>query len=941
MDFPDQEMKPFTQQLAEHIRDKAYPLKHLHIILPSQRAIKYLSRDLYTTFGTPLFAPKMQSMSNWVKDLSEKPLAHSTLLLLRLYEVYVQQYGEHEDFDEFLNWGTSLIGDINDIERYQLDAKQVFASLNDIRKLEGWNLGDAPNEMQLKFLAFWEKLPVLHKLLLENLNEQKLFCSGSAYRSVADDISTVFRDDKDAFFIFAGFNALSKSEQSIMKQLHVMGRAEIILDADHFYLDSPIHEAGRFMRDLVKELNIREPSFVSSSLLDDTKQIDIYECAQNTGQIKVAASLLESLSKDEIDQTLLLLADEKLIAPLVKNLPKNIGAANITLGLPLGSSPIKTWVELLFAFQESALRFKTSAVYHANLTRLLKHPFLLSSYSDAEYDQVNAVEEEIIRFNKIFIKVENLKVADWLKEIITQFNLNWHQDYPKGIKTMRLLNASVYERMKERDHYEMALIAAFDRALIDFENIISQAQLPEMKLKSFKSLFRQHWSSQSLAYHGNPLDGLQIMGLLETRLLNFKRIIALGMNEGTLPPLNPINTLLPMDLRRFFALPSAREKQGLFAHHFYRLLHQCEHFACTYVSGSDITGTMEKSRYLTQLELELAKVNPKIKINKHFMMIPNEEHLAAQKLVAKSEDIFKRMDTLFERSLSVSAMNKYLKCSLDFYYRYVVDFGEESKVDEEIEMSTFGSNIHNTLEELYLPFARRNKDWELVNPDTKPVTALDVERMLKSFEPILERYFLESFDNNRDIVFNGKNYLSFEIAKEMMRKFFEKEREYILNNPPLYIECLELPLRETLTLDVNGQEKTVNLNGIVDRIDSVNGRFRIVDYKSGKLKDEDVQLKKAINSEELLEQISAVKHANQLLNYAFLFQKKTGILPTQVGIFSLINQDKGFRSLESKSNYEEWVDHYPFFINQLLEAIYSELPFEHIDTFQKSYCVYC
>ena len=397
---------------------------------------------------------------------------------------------------------------------------------------------------------------------------------GKAYRYVSENLEVLFKNDKDAIFLFAGFNALSPAEISIMKQLHQMGRGHILINADRFYLDSESHEAGRFLRDLKKSLGVREMPFVEDNLLHDTKEIEIIECAQTAGQAKVAGTILEEMSETEIANSLILLADESLIVPLLKNLPKKIGKANITLGLPLRNTSLRTWVEILFGIQENKMRFKSAGVYFNDLQKLWNHPFVSAILPKVEKERIITIEHEIIKKNSIFLSLDKIEIGPVGNKLMQLVYKPWKENWHEGLVSIRNLSNEIFKNLKEEFAFEKAVLQGFDNALIDFGNIVSEG-IPTMSLRSFKTLFNQHWNLKSIAYHGNPLDGLQIMGLLETRLLDFERIICLGMNEGSMPPTNPIQTMIPMDLRSYFNLPTPREKQGLFAHHFYRLLHSC------------------------------------------------------------------------------------------------------------------------------------------------------------------------------------------------------------------------------------------------------------------------------------------------------------------------------------------------------------------------------
>ena len=352
-----------------------------------------------------------------------------------------------------------------------------------------------------------------------------------------------------------------------------MGRASVFIDADKYYLENKAHEAGFFLRELRTELGEKKLNYVTDNLGKKKLKVNMIECAQNTGQVKVASTVLSELTEERMNETLLLLADESLIASLLKNLPKSIGKANITLGLPIRNSLMKTWVELIFSIQENKRRFKTDAIYFNDLKDFSKHPFVLGMIDDIEKQQLVDLEQTIIKYNKIFISFDHLKIGKISKALLSVLVQNWkldslEQTWIEPMSSIREMNQMIYKNLKGESAFEKAILEGFDSSLVDFQNILIEG-VPQMGLKSFKQLFNQHWGNKSIAYHGNPLDGLQIMGLLETRMLDFKNIICIGMNEGKMPPTNPIQTMIPMDLRAYLGMPTPRDKQGLFAHHLF------------------------------------------------------------------------------------------------------------------------------------------------------------------------------------------------------------------------------------------------------------------------------------------------------------------------------------------------------------------------------------
>jgi RecB family exonuclease len=929
----------FLQQLAFHIKNKNHDLRLLTIILPSERATKYLAEALLAEYGKPIFSPEITTIDRWVKKHS-KPIIDQTRLLIRLFEMYREtDEGRFETFEEFMTWGSMLLSDFDDIDRYMLDYTQVFKNLKAIKELESWKIDEEKfSASQKKFMEFWERIPTYFDNLHQKIKEKGFVTAGLAYRQLAENPEPLFEKNENQFFIFAGFNALSLAELTIIKKLIRRNSAEYIINADRYYLENPIHEAGAFLRKNLDFLEIKDPLFISNELNHKEIDIQVVECTQHTGQVKVAATELEKLLPDEIDETLVLLSDESLIGAMVKNIPASVGKANITLGLPLSQTPIKSWVELIFDIQENKSRFKTDAFYFKDLQRSINNVLILAALNEKEKNHLINLEQETIRKNKIFQRIDLLHIGPVADSVLQGLTSNWKNDWKLAMSHIRKLNSILLDSFHSTSEFERNIVLIFDDSLLEFQRIIEEG-IPEMNLRSFKSLFYQHWNRKNMAFHGNPTSGIQIMGLLETRLLDFERIFLLGFNEGKLPGINPVRTIIPMDLRNGLGLPSTRDKQGIFAHHFYRLLHNCKNLWITYTTAAEQIGSNEASRYLLQLKLELTKINKNAHISSQFYTVPFPELTELpSNIVNKKPEIFERLDFFFERSISASALNKYLICPLDFYYRYLVEFGEEKSVEEGVESNTFGSFIHKTLELLFKPFAQRDVDGNYVTPPPPNILPLDIDKMLVDFVPILHEQFLEFFGGDESLFKNGKNLLSYEMAMEITKNVLMKEKEFLSNTSEIvYIEQVEAAMNSELDVKINGVTKHIKFKGYIDRIDRVGNQYRVIDYKSGKVKDEDVKFK--LVEDGLKQSFLKTKHALQLTLYCLFFKEKYNCFPDHAIIMSLVKPEKLF-VLDYEKGIEGMTEVFQKLVEELLNEIYNmDINFEH--NAEAKYCGYC
>lgn len=928
----------FIDNLARKILDDYAQLEQLVVILPSERAVKYLGNSLYKLNSGPLIAPEMLTIDRWVREQFNQ-IIDPTRLLIVLFESYLQtDEGKGQSFESFLTWGATLLSDFNDLDRYMIDQDQIFKNLKSIKELESWQIDEENySESQLKFMAFWEQIPTLHAKLMAQLKERSQITLSQAYRQLAEETMSLIPQNKK--YIFAGFNALSKAELQIIKNLMKRGDAEFIIDADSYYLENEQHEAGSFLRDDLAYLEQKNVNFIQDSIKHSPIDFTVIECSQHTGQVKVAATELAKLNQAELDETLVLLADETLIHSLVKNIPSNVGKANITLGLPLQQTPVKSWVDLLFTIQENKKRFRTKALYFKDFQRILNHVFCLASLPDEEKKQLSSIEQDSIRKNKVFQLVDRLNLPPKAKELFELITEDWNEDWHTALEKIRRLNVLFADSFDQIHEFERTTIQVFDQAMRGFESLLKEG-IPNMEMRSFKLLLNQHWSSSTIAFHGNPTNGLQIMGLLETRMIDFKNIIILGLNEGKLPNNNPIRTLIPMDLRAAFNLPSTREKQGLFAHHFYRLLHQANKVLATYTAAAEQIGSNEASRYLMQIQMELTKANPSIQWKKLFYHVPFADRATLNTTqIQKTPEVLNRIHEFLDKPLSASALNKYMICPLDYYYRYLVEFGEDKEVEEEIENNTFGSIIHKTLEDLFKPYAQRDKQGVYVQPTPPPVREKDVVKMLAAFKDSLYKGFLDHFGQDDSLFKTGKNRLSYEMAVEITKNVLQRELEFIQGlTEPLYIEQIEAEMHTEIEVPFENGTRILHFKGYIDRIDRIGNRYRVIDYKTGKVKKEQVVYQ--ASNKGLIPSFIKSKHAFQLALYCMFFKDKYGVMPDEAKITSLINVNEDF-NLSVKNG--ELADIVPT-VHELLSEILAQMfdktqPFEHHP--DSDYCQYC
>ncbi len=932
----------FIQQITHFIKEKELDLGALTIVVPSDRTINKIKQELAKLYAIPILSPQIITIDKWMR-VEGKSKIDPTRQLITLYEISIKLAPfKDQSFEDFLSWGNTLLKDFDEVDRYLLDAKAVFKNLKSIKELETWQMDDEElSSSQKKFKEFWRHIPAIYMRFHERLERENKTTSGRSYRDfndvIIDEVSNLKGHHK---FIFAGFNALSLSELSVMKKLIDLKSAFFISDTDRFYTGDSIHEAGSFIKKNHEFLNVDLPIPLVKSIGTKCMDITIVECSQQIGQVKVAANELNKLSIEKQNETLVLLCDESLISSVTKNIPSNIYKTNVSLGLPITQTAIKSWVDILFQIQDNKVKFGTDSIYFYDFQRFINHSITLSFSSIKEMYLLGDIERDAIKKNRIFQSKDSVKISDLMTTVMDLAFENWNKDWKKALSNIRTLNSVIIKNISREVSFEKTIIQVFDESLVELQNIIEEG-VPEMSQKSFKLFFDQHWSQKNIAFKGDQKEGVQVMGLLETRLLDFKHIIALGMNEGKLPATNQINSFIPMDLRAALGLPTTREKQGLFAHHFYRLLHHCDSLTATYSSNNEQLGPQEKSRYLLQLELELQRINKNIQIKNKFYNVPIEKTSSENaQIIEKSDLIMGRIEKHFNRAISASSINTYLRCPLDFYYRYIAELGEEKSIEEDIESQQFGSLIHNTLEKLFDKHALLDSHGKENIPKPNALEESDLNQMLVDYKDLLYNEFLNYFDNESQLFLEGKNLVSYTIAQDTIVNTIKKELDFLKEQTePFYVVQVEAKKEISLDVLVSGQKKTIHFKGYIDRIDKIGDSYRVIDYKSGKVKEEDVRFK--LKDDDLILSFKNCKHAVQLALYSLFFKNSFGTYPSEAIIYSLTDVSK----IDHKLNYANHTltdicQLFEDFVQEVLNEIFDDSSsIEHNE--KAKYCNYC
>ena len=853
-------MKPFLYQVASlFYSEYGAEVSRLAFVFPNRRTGLFFQKYLSEVSEKPLFSPTILTINDLFVQLSGKQAADRISMLFKLYDIYLRHSGSSETFDEFLYWGEMLLNDFDDIDKYMADARMLFTNVTDLREIENdfsflspeqiaairtfWSSfypkGDTPNQEQ--FLAVWQILYALYTDLREALATEGKGYEGMIFREVVEQM------EKDECcdlpytkVVFVGLNALSVAEERFLSGLQKRGIADFYWDYAPPKVTDPDNKASYFV-----ERNLRQfPSqLIENGQLtidnedDDKKKIEVIGIPSGIGQAKQVCSILNELCKEdemsaeEALRTAVILPDEHLLIPVLNAIPEQIKRINVTMGYPLAGTPVASLMEYILALQKN-IRYvdRRPVFYFRDVLPILNHRYISTTSPEVVSNLVKDISEN----NKIYISYDDLNKTPLLSilftpvtavETFSDYLINVLQELNKAVEGGKLKVESVNSdaeplstfnsQLSTINDIEQEFIFHYFATVNRMKEVMREANV-EMKIDTYFRLLKRVTDTITIPFQGEPLSGLQIMGVLETRALDFDRLIILSMNEGIFPLRKAANSFIPYNLRRGFGLPTYEHQDSVWAYHFYRLIYRASHVSLLYDTRSNGLQTGEVSRFVHQLHYHYEEpIQNKLVVYN----VSSSKTPALQ--VAKTEEVMNCLADFRSggtRAISASAVNTYLDCPLKFYFSVVEGIREEEEVSETIESNVFGSILHKVMEELYQPFCG------------KMVTA-DLLKAIRKDTPMLTgavaRAFAEIFFKT-DIVrpLTGQNFL----IGEMIRKYVEKVLERDAKQTPFrYIEsekkikCL-FPLTD---------KSNIQLKGFIDRIDEVRDVVRIIDYKSG------------------------------------------------------------------------------------------------------------
>lgn len=872
-------MQSFLESTVVDLLQRQQNIQDIVIVLPSKRAGNFLRSAIAKVVGKTIFSPKIYSVESFIENISGIAFANNTELLFGLYETYRSNgKGELDNFHAFSKWGQTLIQDFNEIDRHLIDPKVFFSNLSSIQEISIWSPEIKKTKMMEDYLKFWNNIENLYSHFNQYLKERGIGYQGLVYRSARNNLSSYIAINPTKH-LFIGFNALNTAESEIIQELLSCSLAEIYWDIDAYFLNDPIHDAGYFIRKYKQNWPYLKESQLQgvSNHYSTPKNIQIIGVPKNISQAKYVGSILSDLSSENaasLKKTALVLGDETLLNPILNSIPEEINAVNITMGSPLRHTQL---ADLFDQFIDLYVYTDSSGWYYRSIEKFLAHPsvqIVLRSEDENAAQKISAI-----------IKSRNLTHLDprTLQSMVendsSPVQLLFFEDQVSPLKIVEkclgIINELKLKLQNTADSLSIEVLYRFHTLFNQiFDLLLKQDFITD--LKSLQSLYRELLSSETMDYQGDPLEGLQIMGMLESRNLDFETVIITSVNEGILPSGKSNNSFIPFDLKIVFGLPTYKEKDAIYTYHFYRLLQRAKNVYLLYNTEPDVLEGGEKSRLISQLQTDESK----IKDIKNIIAAPKINAIESKvERIEKDESLMNLINDLAGKGFSPSSLSNYIRNPIDFYKQNLLGIKEVLEVEETVAANTFGTIVHDTLEDLYLPVQGEYL----------------TESYLKSLKPkikgLVKHHFAKSYlDGNTA---RGKNLIAFHVIIRYVGRFIDLEIEEVKSSK---IKILGLEENLAIPLNIPELNFAVILRGKIDRIDIKDGILRIVDYKTGKVEPKNVTIS---DWENIIAEYDYSK-AFQLLCYCLMYNHKDPFENAEAGIITFKNLNAGIMRFSVK-----------------------------------------
>ncbi len=865
-------MVPFIESVISDLLKNKIEFSSATIVFPSKRPILFFKNTL-KKLGYKGIIPKLITIEEWIAEITGATALSGINLWLTFYTVYISTVEEPKNFEDFIKWAPTILNDFNDLDKSLANIDAFFYGMVSVERIEKWGLQDWEKDTSIKqHLFFWKEMEQVYKELNQHFKDTKKGYDGFLYKEALSALPNYLQQTKETLY-FLGFNALTPVEEKIITHCLDQNKAIIYWETDEYYLNDKTQEAGDFFRKY-KKWNYHQKndfSFVVNNF-KEKKEIKTYAVPTNINQAKLIGDLIGTLTPLELEKTTVVLADENLLTPLLNSLPESVTTTNITMGLGLKYIPLSFFFDYCISLHLNKVdkKYNQNKFYYVDIFNLLESSFLPKDNAIIECIQfLKKYNYSFISPDLILSKLENTAFKILFQEFSTT------KEFLQAI--IKWIDFILEEFEKELSEINLEALIHFHQIFTKLLNEINEYKI-EINFNSLHYLYNTLKNLEKLSFVGEPLSGLQIVGMLETRLLNYDKIIVANVNEGAISPGNLPNSLIPYDIRKNFNLITYTDRDAIYAYHFYRLLQNAKDISLIYTTSSSGINMQEKSRFITQLEIESPHNIQHIQASTN-VKIRKEDAIE----IIKTPHVIEKIKTLFKQGISPSSLNAYIRNPMDFYFSKILGIYPAEELEADIAHKTIGTVVHESLKELYLPFLNKI----LTTQDFIKIEKQLIETVNRNFKAIYKEGDFTS----------GKNHLIYSVITKMVERIIFIDKEIVANKNELIISDLELKLQASF---ITESKETINFIGTVDRVDTLNGNTRILDYKTGVVKSSSL----SVTTQNISSFIKKPDYdkALQLSLYSYLYlENNPKVSSILSGIYSVRNAKSGFMAL----NYEK------------------------------------
>ena len=868
-------MQTFLDDVAKKILSSHFEMDEIKIIVPNIRSINFLKTSLKKFIDRPFLSPEIISISEFIAELSGISSIQKIDLLISFYDVYKKLTPKEklESFNQFFSWAPLLLREFNEIDNQLINTEELFSFIRAIESIEFWGVPDKGEENK-NHIKREEKLAEYYNALYAALMKKQKGYSGLQSREALENLAFYSAQEIPHHF-FIGFNALTKAEETIIKELISEGKANIIWDIDKTFFQDEYHSAGYFIRQYFREWNFLrkdgKPEF--QEFFSKAKKIEIISAGKNSIQSKIAVQIAADLQRENPkSSTAIVLGDETLLQPLLSVLPENDLSWNITMGYPLRETILYSFFKIFFELQYSHGKYgfpikKVNEFIKSGPGRII----LKSSIPRIEY--------WLEKFNRNYITFEELSSKGSIMTLLFSPYKGPKELMEKLVKITKSLKKQ-YEN-EERQLLQLDSCIRFAKIFHFISNRLKQSNFIN-SLTDIKIVFESLVQQENFNFTGDQSSSIQVMGLLETRLLDFDNVVITNMNEGILPSGKTPFSIIPFDIRKKFDMKTFIEKDHLYAYHFFRLLQRAKNIFLIYNSTSDGLFSAERSRFLMQLEYFRQPLHD-LKIRNIELEMPKLN--IELKKIQKSQSILDHLDRISLEGLSPSSLTQYIRSPYKFYEQRMLKVRPEVQINNQLSALEKGTLMHEVLQILYQPYI------------SNIMISNSYDNMLKNLSKTLEKSLNKT--NKKEMFKTGKNALIFRIMKEVLKRFLIAEKHKVINGDQIKILALEYDFSKDIF--IKELNKKIMFKGAVDRIDIYNNTLRFVDYKTGSVSESDLTFS---NWEEL-----RIYHKKnplfQVMLYAYLLRKEFHYENIIAGVIPLKTFKNNFLAVSQRENKQK------------------------------------